>query len=226
MTRLAVWATVAVAALASIAIAVFLWINMQPKEPEAVPMPSVAPQSVTVDKTTGAIRIGNGSNTVDSYLDFMCPHCKAFEDVYGSTLESEAASGRATVNFYPVGALDQASNGTRFSTRAANLVYLTAEKKPDAVFDVIRGIFAQQPVQGSTGLDDEVLLEIAADAGVTGIDEQVKNVEYADFIAYVTTKIPPHPEDSNRYTPTVLVNGEYLMLTGDPQVDIIDRFAK
>src|SRR3546814_11053909 len=57
-----------------------------------------APDSPAVSAETGAIAVGEGPDTVDTYIDFMCPVCNDFEQTYGPTLEGlvEDEIGRAS----------------------------------------------------------------------------------------------------------------------------------
>ncbi|MFM2475564.1 DsbA family protein, partial [Burkholderia cenocepacia] len=57
------------------------------------------------------------------------------------------------------------SQGSEYSTRAANLVGAVAALHPEAAPAVVRALFADQPAEGTAGLSDEELLAIAAEAG-------------------------------------------------------------
>src|SRR6185295_2927765 len=48
-----------------------------------------APAGAVADDT--AIAVGSGPVKVDLYVDFMCPHCKEFEEQSGETLDQLTA---------------------------------------------------------------------------------------------------------------------------------------
>ena len=54
------------------------------------------------------------------YLDYMCPYCGQFDTTNAAQLEEAVSSGAATLAIHPIGFLDNASQGSRYSTRAAN----------------------------------------------------------------------------------------------------------
>ena len=58
--------------------------------------------------------------TVTIYEDFMCPVCGDLEAATRDWLPQYAAQGKVRVIYRPVAFLDRMSNGTEYSTRAAN----------------------------------------------------------------------------------------------------------
>src|SRR5919112_5264759 len=82
--------------------------------------------AAAVDQGT-AFAVGSGPVTVDIYEDFMCPICREFETASGATLKQLAANGKVTIRYHPIAILDEASNGTRYSTRAAAAAAAAAE---------------------------------------------------------------------------------------------------
>lgn len=122
------------------------------------------------------------------YVDFMCPACGAFEQEASAMLEQWVGSGQATLQVYPVNFLDGQSKGTRYSTRAANAFACVAEQQPDAAWDYYRTLLSAgvQPAEGTTGLTNDRLLEVAVESGATDnreLRQCVQNVPFADFIS-------------------------------------------
>ncbi|GAA5147323.1 hypothetical protein GCM10025768_07150 [Microbacterium pseudoresistens] len=183
---------------------VVVWLN------NAATDPGPAPQAGVVDTDTGAITFGTGDTTIETYVDFMCPACNAFEQTHGEDLWSLAESNKITLKVTPVAALDRFSQGTAYSTRAGNALYCVAEKDESAIVPFITGLFAQQPEENSTGLDDATLIEIAKGVGVTGIDSCITDRTYGKFMTKTTSLLPASPADGQRYTPAVLVDGGYV----------------
>ena len=77
------------------------------------PAGAVATYGVPFGKDTAPV-------TVTIYEDFMCPICGDLEAATRDWLPRYAAQGRVRVIYRPVAFLDRMSNGTEYSTRAAN----------------------------------------------------------------------------------------------------------
>ena len=102
--------------------------------------------------------------------------------------------------------LDRASNGTRYSTRAANAFVTAAKADPDSAMAFNDALFANQPTEGGNGLTDDQIATLATAAGVdpnvvAGFKQQantswVDQGTKADFASGITG------------TPTVLIDGK------------------
>lgn len=202
--RFAIWVSVAVVAIVALVIALVVWMNNSANDPGTLPTGS------GIDQTTGAIIVGEGEQSLDTYIDFMCPICGQFEQTYGEEILDLVNAGTITLNIHPIAILDRYSQGTEFSTRAANAMYCVAEADPDAAVPFMQAMFEGQPEENSTGLTDEQILAIAKDAGVTGIDSCVTDGTYTDFVAAMTQDTPVQPGSSGIGTPTLAVNGEVI----------------
>lgn len=203
----AIWVTAAVIALVAIVTVVVVVGNNQAVSP------GTPPQSQIVNAETGAISIGSGEDVVATYVDFMCPACNSFEQTFGPSLEELASSNKITLDLHPVAILDRLSNGTQFSSRAANAMYCVAEASPEAVLPFSQGMFSQQPAELSDGLTDEQILTVAASAGSKDVSACVTENTYGKFVAAMTKLLPPDPETGRTGTPTVAINGEYTPLS-------------
>ncbi|WP_167143673.1 DsbA family protein [Canibacter zhoujuaniae] len=172
---------------------------------------------------------------VQLYLDFICPACGAFEQRYGELLEKQAAAGDLTFEVTPLNFLDASSAGTRYSTRAANLFSCVVDKQPEHAFKVQRALFEKQPAEGTPGLKDQELLDLAVSAGTEKTAELTSCVNsrpFGSFTSRVTNQVTSEGiiglNEGSRLvgnpttgelqeegkpqilvsTPTVLVNGE------------------
>ncbi len=183
--------------------------------------PGTAPEASNINAETGAIAVGDGSNDLATYIDFMCPICGDFEELYGPTIEGLVDDGSITLNIHPISILDRASQGTKFSTRAANAMYCVAVADADASLPFMKAMFDNQPAEGTSGLTDEQILAIAAASGVTGIDSCVNDGQYSKYVTSITESTPVQPGAAGIGTPTVLLNDEFVQLTGDPELDIV-----
>ncbi|QPE04929.1 thioredoxin domain-containing protein [Microbacterium schleiferi] len=165
--------------------------------------------------------VGDGANEVDVWFDFYCPHCQDFEDVYGPTLEELVSSGDITLNMHPVALSGlNAASGTDFSERSASALYCVATQDADAAFAFTQTLLTAD-VTGAGWTDDE-LISLAADSGVTGIDDCITKRTYVDYVDAQTREIPASPS-GGQGTPTLVINGEYISLTGDVNADIVNR---
>lgn len=200
----AIWVSVAVVAVVAVVIALVVWMN------SAATDPGTPPSGSGIDQSTGAIVVGNGEQTLDTYVDFMCPVCNQFEQAFGEEILDLVNDGTITLNIHPIAILDRASQGTKFSTRAANAMYCVAEADPDAAVPFMQAMYAKQPEEGSSGLTDAEILDIAKSVGVTGIDACVTEGTYTSFVAAMTEKTPIQPGQQRISTPTIAVNGEAL----------------
>ncbi|HAQ60028.1 MAG TPA: hypothetical protein DCR63_06550 [Microbacterium sp.] len=214
----AIWVSVAVVAVVVVVGVAVVLIN------NAASDPGPAPEAAIVNTETGAISVGEGPDVVATYIDFMCPVCRQFEEVYAETLNDLVADASITLEYHPVAILDRASQGTQFSTRSANALYCVAVTSPEAVTPFVSAMYANQPAETTPGLTDEEIIAIATDAGAGDVAACITERRYDAFVTAQTTTIPEDAQ-GRAGTPTVTVNGERIDLTGDPQADIVDRVS-
>ena len=212
----AIWISVGVVVVLLIIAGVVVWGNSQ------ATAPGEPPQASNIDAETGAIAVGDGPDELATYIDFMCPVCGQFEKTYGKTIEGLVDDGSITLNIHPISILDRASQGTEYSTRSANAMYCVAVADAEASLPFLQAMYENQPEEGSTGLTDDQILAIASGVGVTGIDDCVNNGSYSKYVTAMTEETPVQPGAAGIGTPTVLLNGEFVELTGDPQKDLVD----
>ena len=216
MNWFAIWISVGVVVVLLVIAGLVVWGNSQATSP------GEAPEASNINADTGAIAVGDGPDQLATYVDSMCPVCGQFEELYGETIEGLVDDGSITLNLHPISILDRASQGTEFSTRSANAMYCVAVADADAVLPFNQAMYANQPEEGTAGLTDEQILEIASGAGVTGIDDCVTDQRYSKYVTAITEETPVQPGASGIGTPTVLLNDEFVELTGDPQADLVD----
>jgi protein-disulfide isomerase len=202
----AIWVSVAVVVVLVAVGALVVWMNNSASTPD----PVVTPDSAVINSETGAIAVGDGDQSMDTYIDFMCPVCNQFEQAYGEAIQGLVTDGTITLNIHPISILDRASQGTEYSTRAANAMYCVAAADGTAAVPFMQAMFANQPEEGSTGLTNDQILSIAELAGVTGIDSCVNDGQYSGFVTAMTEKTPVAPGASGIGTPTIAINGEVI----------------
>ena len=138
-----------------------------------------------------------------------------------------ADGGTITLNIHPIAILDVQSQGTQYSTRAAGAAYCVAVDDAANVPAFVKALYAQQPKEGTSGLDDATLATIAKDAGASdAVTSCIQDGTYTKFVTAMTKKTPSQT-GSGISTPTIAINGQVLVnqkdLTGDPQKDIVGR---
>ena len=201
--RVTIWTSVAVVAVLVIA-GLIGWgvLANQDKKTEAS---RVSTPSVAVDEGT-AFAVGNGPVVVDVYEDFMCPICNQFEGRTGPAIEQMVADNKITLRYHPVAILDDASSGTRYSTRAAGAAAAAAV---DGKFtEYHRVLFANQPQEGSEGLTDAKLIELGKSVGLG--DTFAAAVTGRTYDAWATRVTESFAKRGYHGTPTIVVDGKQV----------------
>ncbi|MGN8245071.1 DsbA family protein [Cellulomonas soli] len=114
----------------------------------------------------GVGSVGDDDVVVQVYMDFMCPYCGIFDRTNGAELDAFVESGDVTVTYHVLSFLDYTSQGTNFSTRAANASAVVADQAPEQYTAFISALYANQPEENSEGLSDTEIEQLALDAGV------------------------------------------------------------
>ena len=157
---------------------------------------------------------------IQMYVDYFCPICGQFEDANGDQLTTWLESGAADVEIFPIAILDRASQGTKYSTRAANAAACVADSSPDQYYDFHNILFANQPEENTEGLTDDELIALTKEAGVSNpnaIADCIDNEQFKSWVADSRNRAQNGPiVDSNvdkiAGTPTIIVDG--LKYTG------------
>ena len=166
------------------------------------------PEDAGDDWPVGAF--GDDVVVVTVYSDPICPACGLFAATAGPVLEEMRQAGEIVVDHRIVGNLDVYSQGSRYSTRAAQALYTVAEEAPESYLAFEEALFAQQPAEGTTGLTDEEIADIAREAGVP--EAAVTAIGEGRFTWWVgeVTDAARDRYDGRLLTPTVLLNGSEL----------------
>jgi len=113
----AIWVSIAVVAVLAVVTVLVVVMNNQPKDTGATPTSSHITSS-------GAIVFGESkTNTVTTYVDFLCPICNEFEQSEGATIKTAVDGGKTTLEVVPVAILDSRSNPAGYSSRAGSAIY-------------------------------------------------------------------------------------------------------
>lgn len=149
--------------------------------------------------------------TVDVFQDFMCPVCGEFEKANSEDIAKFIDAGTVRLRIHPMNFLDDASLGTKFSTRAANAFVTVWKAEPDKALAFNKLMYDNQPEENTTGLTDDQIAEIAAQAGVSqSVIDTFTELTNADFPTNATNEAYAGGVTA---TPTVFING--TKFTGD-----------
>ena len=150
------------------------------------------------------------------YIDYQCPICLEFEETNLNNTATLVASGKATLEIHPVSILDRSSQGTRYSSRAANAADCVANFDPDAFLNITAALYENQPPENSTGLTNAQILKVLALANVTdpAVTKCVNKETYKNWVTATTAAVGAGTFDhvattptKFQGTPTVFVNG-------------------
>lgn len=157
--------------------------------------------------SSGALLVGRADapKTVTVFFDFMCPACGQFEKVNSADLNTLTASGKVNLELRPMTFLNDQSQGTRYSTRAANALATVHDTNPALTQKFYNGLFAAQPQEGSTGLTDEKIGQIATEAGVPA--DVVATFGQGKFNAWTEKSNKAAFDAGVTGTPAIYVNG-------------------
>jgi len=153
------------------------------------------------------------------YEDFQCPVCRSFEEQNGAFLDDLVKKGEITIEYRMFAFLDEKSS-TDYSTRSASAAMAVLDKGGAAAFKKFHDLlYANQPPEGGDGLPDATLIDLAKQAGVTGIDADVKDQTYAPWVRKAKDAAFG---DGYTGTPTVVIDGKTVPAT---QADISAAIA-
>ncbi len=163
---------------------------------------------VPANSTDGSIPVGDQQApvTVAVYFDYMCPACGQFEGINGEEIDRMVEEGEIALELRPISFLDEASSGTEYSTRAANALATVADGSPEDVLAFHDAMYAAQPQEGSSGLTDEEIADIATEAGVP--DEVAAGFDAGTYEGWVAEVTQDAFDSGVEGTPTVLIDGE------------------
>ena len=146
------------------------------------------------------------------YYDYMCPACGAFEQANADELDRLIDAGTVRVELRPISFLDEQSQGTQYSTRAASAFAAVVDGHPDAAWAFHGALYENQPSEGSKGLTDDQIAGIAREAGVPA--DVVDTFADRAFEPWVVSVTNQAFDDGLQGTPTILIDGQPFQ--GDP----------
>ncbi len=137
------------------------------------------------------------------FQDFECVHCADFEAENGDVLEEAVTSGDITLEYRNLNFLDRATP-TQYSSRAAAAAYEVGNQvSTEQYLAFVEEVFSHQ---GTGGLDDEQLVEIASSHGADIASALAENT-WRPMVNVVSQESLANGVSG---TPTVFVDGERL----------------
>jgi len=170
----------------------------------------VAPANV---EKSGGFVVGDADApvTLELYYDYMCPACGAFEATNGDELSRLIDEGTLKVDLRVMAFLDEQSQGTEYSSRAANAYATVVDADPDHAWDFHAALYANQPTEGTKGLTDGEIADLATGAGVpASVADTFTDGTHRGWVAQMTQDAFAAGVQS---TPTVKLDGQ--VYTGD-----------
>ncbi|MEX5294440.1 DsbA family protein [Kocuria sp. CPCC 205268] len=137
------------------------------------------------------------------FQDFECVHCADFEAENGDVLEEAVTSGDITLEYRNLNFLDRATP-TQYSSRAAAAAYEVGNQvSTEQYLAFVEEVFSHQ---GTGGLDDEQLVEIASSHGAD-IASALEENTWRPMVNVVSQESLANGVSG---TPTVFIDGERL----------------
>ncbi len=154
-----------------------------------------------------AVGPADAAATVTIYEDYLCPACKQFEEAFGGYVNGLPDQGVRVV-YSPVAILDRLSQGTQYSSRAASAAACVAESD-DADLTMFKAfstlLFAQQPAEGTAGLESTELAGLASSVGASA--EVVTCIEEDRYVGWAARSTTEANDAGLTGTPFIQVNG-------------------
>lgn len=144
-----------------------------------------------------------GAVRVDMYTDPLCPGCRQFKTLVTPTLTEMREEGTVALYYHPISILDRLSRNTHYSTRASAAMATVAEYDPAHFEDFVAALFANQPAENSSGLNNAEIEEIAKGIGVP--DDVAARFKEGEFTRWVTAATERASVDGLASTPWMRV---------------------
>ena len=171
--------------------------------------------------SSGVLTVGGGPADVEIWFDYACPHCQQFEMIYGEAVGELVDDGEITLRLHPVALPSlNAASGTEFSARAGGALLCVAEHSATAALEFHEELFELRP--SGPGLDDDALSELAADAGAPAASDCIAAATHLETVVAHTSQLP-RDANGGAGTPTLVIDGEYISITGSVEADLLDR---
>ncbi|MFC0675138.1 DsbA family protein [Brachybacterium hainanense] len=148
----------------------------------------------------------SGKPVLEVHLDFMCPFCGQFEEINGEDVAQMVADDEITLHLVPRRLLDAQSTTGDYSSRSANALACVYDENPDNAIPFLQLMFANQPAEGSAGLDDDQIFAYAQEAGASDAVRECMTAK--TYQPWVRKVVDPWAAENGGGTPYVEIDGE------------------
>lgn len=155
----------------------------------------------------GTLRFGDpdADSVITVTVDYQCQLCSSFESVTGSYIDSVQSKHKIAIA-YDLVAIRDSSSTTEYSSRAANASLCVAAADKGKWQAWHRAALAGTPADGSAGLTNQQLIDLADRSGVASPD-LARCIDSGKYLAFVTVHTASAVAAGLARTPTVAVNG-------------------
>ncbi|MBN2176420.1 MAG: thioredoxin domain-containing protein [Demequinaceae bacterium] len=178
-------------------------------------VPSVVDETDAILVGPGGIAGGTApadAIRVDLLEDPICPWCTYFVQNVSGEIGTLVDQGEIAFYYHPVSILDIQSVGTHYSTRMASAWVTVAEYEPETFWAFVEASFVDPPEEGSKGLTNEEIADLALSAGVSKETvDRFADGEFTQWLAAATDRATSNPDyldiDGRFGTPGLLIEG-------------------
>lgn len=164
---------------------------------------------------------GSGTVSVQLWTDLSCPHCRSLETVTGADIQRWVEDGDIRLTIHPLNFVsEKRGDDTDWSTRAANALAAVADAGQADRIPAFYALLQEHQVSEAGALDDDGILALAAQAGVTAdIREAVESQRFADWVSASNEHWIGRTIDGTAQVvqgvPILVVDGQVFEIRGD-----------
>lgn len=197
------------------------WYQTQSDDTSDVAVPENATDdygfTLTPEIAQGVDDVAGDPVEVKLFEDFLCPSCKAFHDRSGPFLREQVEDGTISLTYHPFAFLLEASTD-EYAQRAANAAACVGDAAGALAYaDMHDLLMENQPEEGTDGLSDERLAELAEAAGADDVADCLAD---RTFTPWVEEALEEGRDADVSTTPTVRIAGADIVKSVDGEESI------
>ncbi len=134
----------------------------------------------------------------------MCPFCALFPETNGADIKRLVEE--EVLRIHTTTMLDQMSTTGDYSTRAANAAACVYDSEPSSFLEFENRLFAHQPKEGTPGLTDERIEELASTSDAP--EELGRCIADLDYEPWLHSTVQTDALEHISGTPSIFINGQ------------------